>query len=75
MFIGHFALALAAKRAAPRTSAGVLVAAAQFVGLIWPVFLLPGLEQLAIRPGWASGYGIPLQARSALKGCWASRVR
>lgn len=51
MFIGHFALALAAKRAAPTTSLGARVAAAQLVDLLWPLFLLLGLEVLAIRPG------------------------
>lgn len=51
MFIGHFALALAAKRAAPRASLGALVAAAQLVDLLWPVFLLLGMEKLAIHPG------------------------
>lgn len=51
MFIGHFAVALAAKTAAPRTSLGTLVMAAQFADLLWPVFLLLGVERVAIAPG------------------------
>ena len=51
MFIGHFGVALAAKRVAPRTSLGTLVMAAQFVDLLWPVFLLMGLERVLIAPG------------------------
>ena len=48
MFVGHFALALAAKRATPRTSLGVLFAACQLSDLLWPVFLLVGWER--VRP-------------------------
>ena len=51
MFIGHFAVALAAKRAAPRTSLGWLFAAAQLPDLIWPVLLLTGAERARIAPG------------------------
>src|SRR5256885_15891009 len=51
MFIGHYALALAAKRAAPRASLGLLFAATSFADLLWPVFLLLGWEQAHIVPG------------------------
>lgn len=51
MFIGHFGVALGAKRIAPRASLGTLVMAAQFLDLIWPVFLLLGLERVVIAPG------------------------
>jgi hypothetical protein len=51
VFIGHFGVALAAKRVAPRTSLGTLVMAAEFVDLLWPVFLLLGLERVLIAPG------------------------
>lgn len=51
MFIGHFGVALAAKKIAPRTSLGTLVMAAQFVDLIWPIFLLLGVERVVIAPG------------------------
>jgi hypothetical protein len=51
VFIGHFAVAMAAKRAAPRASLGILVLAAQFLDLLWPVLLLAGVERVQIRPG------------------------
>lgn len=51
MFIGHFALGFAAKRAAPRISLGILFAAAQFADLLWPVLLVFGIEQVRIAPG------------------------
>jgi hypothetical protein len=50
MFIGHYGLALATKRAAPRVSLGTLIAAAQLADLIWPVLLLLGLERVRIIP-------------------------
>jgi len=46
MFIGHDAVALAAKKAAPRTSPGTLFIAAQFVDMLWPLLVLAGLEHV-----------------------------
>jgi hypothetical protein len=51
MFIGHFAVGLALKRVAPRTSLGILVAAPQLLDLLWPVFLLAGWEHVRIEQG------------------------
>ena len=51
MFIGHFAVAFAAKKAAPKSSLATLFIAAQFVDMLWPVFLLLGLEHVRIDPG------------------------
>jgi membrane-bound metal-dependent hydrolase YbcI (DUF457 family) len=51
MFVGHFAVALAAKRVSPRTSLGTLIAAAQLLDLVWPILLLAGVEQVRIEPG------------------------
>ena len=51
MFIGHFAVAFAAKPAAPSVSLGTLFFACQWVDLVWPLFLLVGLERVEIRPG------------------------
>jgi hypothetical protein len=51
VFIGHFGVALAAKKATPRTSLGTLVMAAQFVDLLWPIFVLGGIERVIIAPG------------------------
>lgn len=51
MFIGHYALALASKRAAPDVSLGVLFGAAQLADILWPFLLALGLEQVRIDPG------------------------
>jgi hypothetical protein len=51
MFIGHFGVALGAKRVAPSVSLGVLFAAAELADLIWPTLVLLGLEHFEIRPG------------------------
>lgn len=48
MFVGHFGVALAAKRLAPRTSLATLVAASSFLDLVWPVLLLAGAERVRI---------------------------
>jgi len=50
MFLGHYGVAFAAKRAAPRVSLGVLFAAAQLADLIWPVLLLTGAERVRVTP-------------------------
>lgn len=51
MFLGHVALGMAAKRAAPRVSLTVLMLAAQLADVIWPVLVSLGIEQVAIEPG------------------------
>ena len=51
MFIGHYAVALAAKRAAPRTSLGTLFLAVQLADMLWPVLLILGWEQAHFVPG------------------------
>ena len=51
MFIGHFAVAMAARRAVPRISLGWLFAACQLPDLIWPLLLLAGVERARIAPG------------------------
>lgn len=51
MFIGHFGAGLAAKKIDERPSLGTLFLAAQFVDLLWPVFILAGIEKVKIEPG------------------------
>ena len=51
MFIGHFALAFAAKRVAPSVSLGTLFLAVQLADLLWPNFVLLGLEKVEVAPG------------------------
>ena len=50
MFIGHFAVGFASKRMAPRASLGVLMAAPLFLDLLWPIFLIAGIESVRIEP-------------------------
>ncbi len=51
MFVGHFALALGAKRYAPQVSLGVLFLACQLADLLWPNLVLMGWERFEIEPG------------------------
>ena len=51
MFLGHFAVAFAAKRAAPSVPLGTLFLAAQLADLVWPTLVLLGIESFTIRPG------------------------
>lgn len=51
MFLSHFAVGLAAKRAAPTVSLGTLILACQLADIVWPNFVLLGMEHLAIAPG------------------------
>jgi hypothetical protein len=51
MFLGHFAAGLVARRLTPAVSLGTWFLAVQFVDLVWPVFLLTGLEHVRIAPG------------------------
>jgi membrane-bound metal-dependent hydrolase YbcI (DUF457 family) len=51
MFIGHFAVAFAAKRSAPSVSLGTLFIACELVDLVWPVLVLLGIETVRIAPG------------------------
>jgi hypothetical protein len=44
MFVGHFAVSLAAKKAAPRVSLGTMFIACQLLDLIWPLLVLAGIE-------------------------------
>lgn len=51
MFIGHYALAFGAKKVAPSVSLGTTFLACQLADLLWPTFLMLGLETVEIDPG------------------------
>ena len=51
MFVGHFGVALAAKRVARRPALGTAILAAQWADGLWPIFVLLGLEHVEIEPG------------------------
>jgi len=79
MFIGHFGVAIAAKKIAPRTSLGALVFAAEFLDLIWPIFLLTGFEHVRVAPGITKVqpldfYDYPFSHSLTMVLCWAAAV-
>lgn len=51
MFIGHFGVGFASKKIENKISLGTLFLAAQLIDLLWPVFILIGLEKVKIEPG------------------------
>lgn len=55
MLVGHFAVALAGKRLAPKLSLGTLAVAAMLPDLLWPIFLTLGWEHVVYRPGHGAG--------------------
>jgi len=50
MFAGHLGVAFAAKVAEPEARLGVLVAASFGLDLIWPIFLVAGIESVSVAP-------------------------
>jgi len=51
MFVGHFAVGFAAKRAAPKVSLGTLILAACLSDVLWICFFPARIEQVVIQPG------------------------
>ena len=51
MFIGHFGAGFAGKKFDKNPSLGTYFMAAQFVDLLWPLFLLLGIERVKIESG------------------------
>jgi membrane-bound metal-dependent hydrolase YbcI (DUF457 family) len=51
LFIGHFAVGFAGKKAAPKASLAALLLAALFADVLWPVLVAVGAEQVRIAPG------------------------
>lgn len=54
MFLGHYAVAFALKRAEPKLSLGTLFLAVQLADLLWGSFLLLGWERVRIDPGYTA---------------------
>lgn len=51
VFLGHFAVALAASRREKDLRLGTSLLAAQWPDAVWPAFLLAGIERVSIVPG------------------------
>jgi hypothetical protein len=54
MFLGHYGVAFALKRAEPKLSLGTLFIAVQFPDLLWGIFLLLGWERARIVPEYSA---------------------
>jgi hypothetical protein len=54
MFLGHYGVALALKRAEPKLSLGTLFVAVQLPDLLWGFFVLLGWEHARIVPGYTA---------------------
>ena len=50
MFIGHYAVGFASKRFAPKASLGVLIAAPILLDILFPLFLIAGVESARFVP-------------------------
>jgi membrane-bound metal-dependent hydrolase YbcI (DUF457 family) len=79
LFIGHFGVAFAARRAAPVVSLGWLMLAAQFIDLLWPSLLMLGIERVRIAPGATAVTPLafehyPWSHSLAMVGLWAAVV-
>lgn len=51
MFVGHFAVGFASKAVAPKAPLPWLVVAPNVLDVLWPVFVLTGIERASIDPG------------------------
>lgn len=51
MFVGHFGVAFASKKAAPRVNLAVAILASQFIDILWPILVLAGVERVRVVPG------------------------
>jgi hypothetical protein len=51
MFIGHYALAFAARPQVRKPGLGTLIFAVSWVDLLWPLLLLAGIETVQLLPG------------------------
>lgn len=51
MFIGHYAMALSAKKIDQVPSLAIMFVAVQFLDLLWPIFVLLGIETFEIDVG------------------------
>ena len=56
MLVGHYAVALIAKRAEPKVSLGTLVLASMSADIIWSACMLFGIEKVAFTVGRGAGH-------------------
>jgi hypothetical protein len=51
MLVGHYSLALIARRVEPRLSLATTMLAAMLADFLWCVFLIAGIEEVRVKPG------------------------
>ncbi|HZF64467.1 MAG TPA: hypothetical protein VEZ55_08285, partial [Chitinophagaceae bacterium] len=51
MFLGHYAIGLAAKKADRKPSLATYFVAVLLLDLLWPFFLIMGIEKVEVDPG------------------------
>jgi len=54
MFVGHYGVGLALKRADSAISLGILFLAVQFADILWPIFVLLGIEKFRVMPNFTA---------------------
>ncbi len=54
MFVGHYCAAILTKALSPRIPFWLLIVAAQFVDILWAIFIVTGVEQVRIDPSLLS---------------------
>lgn len=60
MFVGHYGVSFAAKRAEPSIPIWVLFLAVQFLDILWAPFVLLGIEKVRIVPGFTASNPLDL---------------
>ena len=60
MFVGHYGVSFAVKRADPRIPLWVLFIAVQLVDVFWSIFVLAGIEKVRIVPGFTASNPLDL---------------
>ena len=76
MFLGHYGVAFALKRAEPKVSLGTLFVAVQLADLLWGAFLLAGWERVRIDSGYTAMTPLqfleyPISHSLVGMACWA----
>jgi membrane-bound metal-dependent hydrolase YbcI (DUF457 family) len=76
MFIGHFAVGLATKRLAPEASLGWHILAPGFLDVLFPIFVVLGIESVSIEPGYTAVmplnlYDIPWSHSLVMSVAWS----
>jgi membrane-bound metal-dependent hydrolase YbcI (DUF457 family) len=76
MFVGHIAVGFLGKRVAPRLSVAFLVFCTAFLDVLWPLFILVGLEHARIVPGITPAspldlYDYPWSHSLVMSGVWS----